>query len=379
MRKNLLLVLALIALTGMLFASGSAESDTVKVAVAAPLTGDYAEYGVGFRNAVELHAKQINEEEGGVLGKQIQIVSFDDKNSAEEAASIAEKIVDDKAIVAVIGHFASGVSMTASPTYQEEGIVEIAPSASHPDYSSRGDYIFRNNTLVDMEANATLDIADNVFKSKRVAVLAVKTDWGLSTADILINDLAPNHTGLEIVGYEEIIDGLTDFSSTITKLRSYNPDTIIVAAMYNVLGPFTNQLRDVAPEINIIGFSNAYSEELVKLTKEKGNGIALPAVFFHESEDAKVRKFVDEYQAAYNGAIPSALTAQAYDSLGMIVEAIKLGNSTDRASIKDKLYELDYKGVAGDTHFDAQGDSNKTFTWLRIEDGKFKEIDKSAL
>ncbi|MBI9096782.1 MAG: ABC transporter substrate-binding protein [Sphaerochaeta sp.] len=381
MKKRTVLV-ALLALfvVGFTFANGSKETQKpIKIAVVGPLTGDFAEYGTGFKNAVQLQAKQINAAGGVLDGRMIEIVSYDDKNSGEEAASIAERIAGNKDIVGVIGHFASGVSMAAAPTYEEVGIAEISPSASHPDYSGMGEYIFRNNSLINIEANETLNIASDVFKAKRVAVLAVKTDWGVKTADILINTLAKDHPELKIVGYEEILDGLTDFSSTITKLRSYKPDTIIVCAMYNILGPFANQYRDLDPKINLIGFSNAYSEQLIKLAQEDGNGIALPAIFFHESPEAKVRKFVDDYKKDYDGKIPSSLTAQAYDSLGMFAQAINESGSIDRKAIKDQLYKIKYNGVAGETYFDEIGDAFKTFNWLKIVDGKFTLIDKSTL
>jgi len=381
MKKRTVLV-ALLALfvIGFTFANGSKETQKpIKIAVVGPLTGDFAEYGTGFKNAVQLQAKQINAAGGVLDGRMIEIVSYDDKNSGEEAASIAERIAGNKDIVGVVGHFASGVSMAAAPTYEEVGIAEISPSASHPDYSGMGEYIFRNNSLINVEADETLNIASDVFKAKRVAVLAVKTDWGVTTADILINSLAKDHPELKIVGYEEILDGLTDFSSTITKLRSYKPDTIIVCAMYNILGPFTNQYRDLDPSINLIGFSNAYSEQLIKLAQEDGNGIALPAIFFHESPEAKVRQFVDEYKKDYDGKIPSSLTAQAYDSLGMFAQAINESGSADRTAIKDQLYKIKYEGVAGVTYFDEIGDAFKTFNWLKIVDGKFTLIDKSTL
>jgi branched-chain amino acid transport system substrate-binding protein len=382
MKKKQIAAVLLLALSvvGSVFANGSSETEKpIKIAVVGPLTGDFAEYGMGFRNAVQLHAKQINAAGGVLGGRQIEIVDYDDKNSGEEAASIAERIAGNKDIVGVIGHFASGVSMAAAPTYEEVGIAEISPSASHPDYSGMGTYIFRNNSLIDIEANETLNIASKVFDAKRVAVLAVKTDWGVKTADILVNTLAAEHPELEVVGYEEILDGLTDFSSTITKLRSYEPDTIIVCAMYNILGPFANQYRDIDPDINLVGFSNAYSEQLIKLAQEDGNGITLPAVFFHESPEANVRTFVDEYMADYDGKIPSSLTAQAYDSLGMFAMAIEEAGSADRTAIRDQLYKITYDGVAGETYFDETGDALKTFNWLQIVDGKFTMVDKSQL
>lgn len=371
MKKSITLLLVLMLVISSLVACSGGGSDTIKIAIAAPFTGDFAEYGTGFKNAVELYAKQVNAD-GGVLGKNIEIVAYDDKNSGEEAASIAERIVSDDSIVAVVGHFASGVCMSASPTYQEVGIVEISPSASHPDYSSEGDYIFRNNTMISIEANETLEIASEVFEAKRVAILSVKTDWGTSTANILKNELAGNFPNLEIVAHEEVVDGTVDFSPTITALMASEPDTIIVCGMYNVLGPFASQYKDSDPDINLIGFSNAYSEQLIELAKEDAEGICLPAVFFHMSEDKAVSDFVSAYEEEY-GTVPSSLTAQAYDSLGLIIAAIEKAESTERADIKEALYKVNYPGVSGMTQFNEKGDAQKTFNWLIIKDGKFVE------
>ena len=374
MRKALCLMAMLLLVVSTLSGCGEKESETVKVALVAPLTGDFAEYGTGFDNAVKLLANEWNEK-GGVLGKQIEVISYDDKNSGEEAASIAERIVGDKSISAVVGHFASGVCMAASPTYQEIGIAEISPSASHPDYSSEGDYIFRNNSLINVEAAETLEIATEVFDAKRVAILSVKTDWGTSTSDILINDLAAEFPNLEIVGHEEIVDGTVDFSPTVTALMENEPDTIIVVGMYNILGPFTLQYKDVDPDINLIGFSNAYSEQLIELAKEDAEGICLPTIFFHSSVDEKVSTFVSSYEEAY-GSIPNSLTAQAYDSMGLILTAMEKAGSADREAIKNELYNITYDGVSGSTKFNENGDALKTFNWLTIKDGEFVEVGR---
>lgn len=373
MKKGVSIVMIVVLTLLTLAGCGSAESKTIKIALAAPLTGDYAEYGTGFENAVKLMASKYNSQ-GGVLGKQIEIISFDDKNSGEEAASIAEKIASDDSISAVIGHFASGVCMAASPTYQEVGIVEISPSASHPDYSSEGDYIFRYNSLIDVEAAETLNIASEVFGASKVGILAVKTDWGTTTANIITEDLIGNYPDLEISGYEEVVDGTVDFSPAVTALAASGADTIIVVAMYNTLGPFVTQYKDVNPDINIVGFSNAYSERLIELANEDAEGISLPCSFVSTNPDPDVVEFVTAYEEAY-GSIPGGLTAQAYDALGMLLTAIENVGSTERSAIKEELSKITYEGVTGDTKFNELGDAIKTYTWLKIDGGEFKVIE----
>jgi len=376
MKKVLAILLVVVMCMGLLVGCGAKEEEpvgTVKVAVAAPLTGDFAEYGTGFKNAVELMADEWNAK-GGVLGMKIEVVPFDDKNSGEEAAAIAERIVGDASISAVIGHFASGVCMAASPTYQEAGIVEISPSASHPDYSKEGDYIFRNNTVINVEAKEALDLATQVAGAKKVAIMSVKTDWGTATSAI-VKDLLKEYEGVELVAHEEIIDGTVDFSPTVTSLKKGQPDAIIVVGMYNVLAPFATQYKAVDPEVNLVGFSNAYSQELINLGKEYVEGVYLPAIFFHGSEDEAIRAFVDSYQEKYK-SVPSSLTAQAYDSMGIILTAIETAKSADREAIKDAIYTLDYPGVTGATKFNEIGDAQKTFTWLQVKDGTFVQVPK---
>ena len=123
MNKGFIVATGLVLAVALLFGCKKEEETVIRVAIAAPQTGDFAEYGNGFKNAVLLKVDEVNKA-GGVLGKQVEVLVFDDKNNGEEAATIAEKIVADESILGVVGHFASGVCMAASPIYQEVGLVE---------------------------------------------------------------------------------------------------------------------------------------------------------------------------------------------------------------------------------------------------------------
>lgn len=368
MKRIICLLLAVIFIAGSLV--GCQDSGKIKIAVAGPLTGDFAEYGTGFKNAVDLMVEQWNNN-GGVLGKKVEVVVFDDKNNGEEAATIAEKIVANKEIKAVIGHFASGVCMAASPKYQEAGIVEISPSASHPDYTKEGEFIFRNNTVINVEAQVAVDLALKTLGKKNVGILSVKTDWGTKTSEITKKLVAD--AGGTVVDHQEVVDGTIDFSPNITKLNNAGAEVIIVAAMYNTLAPFATQYKAVNPKIELVGFSNAYSQQLIDLAKESAENIHFPTIFFHGSEDKVISDFVNAYKNKY-GSAPSSLTAQAYDSAGMVLTAIKNAGKADRKAIKDELFKMTYPGVTGSTKFDSIGDAMKSFTTVKVESGKFVEV-----
>lgn len=355
--------------------ANSGDENAIRIAVAAPMTGDNAEYGLGFYNAALMMAEKYNAE-GGVLGHPVEIVQFDDRNSPEEAASIAQKIVSDGNLAGVIGHFASGVCMVAAPVYQENQIIEISPSSSHPDYSGIGDYIFRNNTVIDFEAAASLDIAINDMGKKKIGVIAIQTDWGQNTAALVEKLVETQYAsqGAQVVSREDVMEGSDDYSPAITKMNAAGADVIICCGMYNLVAPVAKQYKQVNPDICIVAFSNAYSQQLIELGGDAVDGVRFPVIFFSESDDPMVKEYVDTYTEKY-GSVPSALTSQAYDSVGMLCEAIKAAGTTDSDKVRDELYKLAYQGVTGDTKFDEVGDVHKEFVNVEIQDGKFTQID----
>lgn len=388
MKKILGIILTLVIMAGMLAgcagqstnnsskegeSSKQASNGVIKIAVAGPMTGDNAEYGKGFVNAAKMMAEEWNAK-GGVLGKTIEIVPFDDKNSGEEAASIAQKIISDKDIIGVIGHFASGVCMAAAPTYQENQVIEISPSASHPDYSGIGDYIFRNNTVINVEAAAGLDIAINDLGKKNIGIISIKTDWGTKTSAIVKKLIEEKgDTGAKVVAHEEVMEGSDDYSPAITKLNAAGADVVIAVGMYNLLAPVAKQYKQVNPNIQLVGFSNSYSQQLLDLGGSAVEGVMFPVIFFSESDDPKVKTYVDNYKAKY-GSVPSALTSQAYDSVGMLLEAIKAANTTDRQKVRDALAAIKYDGVTGNTTFNEKRDVQKAFVKVTVKNGKFEAV-----
>ncbi|MDR2023460.1 MAG: ABC transporter substrate-binding protein [Hungatella sp.] len=348
--------------------------EAIKIAVAAPMTGDNSEYGIGFTNAAKLMADQWNEQ-GGVLGKKIEIVPYDDKNTSEEATTIAQKIVSDGDISGVIGHFSSGVCMTAAPIYEENKIIEISPSASHPDYSKIGNYIFRNNTIISKEGAASVDIAVHDLGKKNIGIISIMTDWGTNTSGIIKDLIADiNDPNVKVVAHEEVMEGSDDYTPAITKLNEAGADVVICCGMYNLVAPVAKQYKNINPDIAIVGFSNAYSQQLIQLGGEAVEGVCFPVIFFSESDDPDVKAYVDKFTQAY-GSAPSALTSQAYDSVGILLTAIKEAGTTDSEAVRDKLNEITYKGVTGDTKFDEQGDVDKQFNKVTIKDGKFVKMN----
>ncbi|MBH1942177.1 ABC transporter substrate-binding protein [Mobilitalea sibirica] len=373
----LLITVVIVSLLGGCSSSNKKDSGNgpIKIAVAFPMTGDNAEYGKSFLLAAQIKVDEWNAN-GGVLGRNIELVNYDDKNSGEEAASIAQKIVSNPEIIGVLGHFSSGVSMVAAPTYEENKVIEISNTASHPDYSSIGKYIFRNNSVISSEFKVIEDIITNDLSLTKVGIVAIKTDWG-TTAGAIAADMIKNNPGLELVAQEEVLEGSDDYSLAIAKLQEAGAEVVISVGMYSLIAPLAKQYKAVDPDIQVIGLSNAYAQQLIELGGEAVEGIIFPVSFYADSDEEAVKQFVTAYVEEF-GSEPSALAAQAYDSIGILLEAVKQNGSLDKETLRDTLNSITYQGITGETKFDEIGDATKEYTKLIVKDGKFVRYNGKA-
>lgn len=365
MKKIFAIVLSLaLMLSCCAFAEG-----TIKIAVAGPMTGDNAEYGIGFANAAKLVASEWNAKGGVKIGDEsytVEIVEFDDKSDSDEAAIIAENIVSDDNIWGVLGHFASGICMVAAPTYQDAEYVNISPTSSHADYSSIGEYIFRNNTVITVETRTGAEIAMNDLGGTCIGVLSIDTEWGQSAGNAMeenIKDLGGN-----FALRQEVTTDAVDFATEITNFKEAGCDVVMVAGMYGTLAPFAVACKNSGYDVKLVGCSNAYTDQLIEIAGDAAEGIYAPVSFFAGNPDEHVQAYVKAYTDTY-GAAPSALTTQAYDSVHIMLEALERAGKLDREAMKDAMYETEFNGMSGYTTFDEIGDAQKVFTKIVVKDG----------
>ncbi len=343
---------------------------TIKIAVAAPMTGDNAEYGIGFANAAKLMAKEWNDKGGVDIGGTkytIVIDEYDDRSDSDEAALIANKIVSDDDVYGVLGHFASGICMVAAPIYQDAGYVNISPTSSHANYSGIGDFIFRNNTVIVVETATGADIAIDYLGKTKVGVLSIDTEWGQSAGKSMEDNIAAK--GGTMVLRQEVSVDAVDFATEIANFKSAGAEVIMVAGMYGTLGPLVVAMQNSGFTVPVVGCSNAYTDNMLEYAAQAPDiQIYAPVAFFAGNTDPKIQAYVKAYTDAY-GAAPSALTTQAYDSVGIMLTALEKAGKLDRDAMKDAIYDVEYDGMSGFTTFDEIGDAQKVFTKVTIKDG----------
>src|SRR5436309_4051857 len=200
---------------GLAFANGA--SAQVKLGVAGPITGGSAAFGAQLKNGVEQAVEDINAQ-GGILGQKIQVFLGDDRADPKEGVSVANKFAGD-GVKFVVGHFNSGVTIPASETYQENGILEITPAATNPKVTERNMWnIFRTCGRDDQQGAVAGAYILKAFKGKRVAVVHDKTTYGQGLADVTKATI--NKGGLKEVLYEGVNAGEKDYSALVSKIKA---------------------------------------------------------------------------------------------------------------------------------------------------------------
>lgn len=372
MKKTLAALAITGLLAGVLSGCGSnseskAGSDTIRIGLAAPISGTQAQYGTAFKNGAELAAAQINDA-GGIDGKKVEIVVQDDKEDSNEAVNVANKFVTDKSILAVVGHFNSSATLATAPIYNKNKIVQVSPSSSAPAVTDAGEYTFRVITTDAFQADYLARWSKELGYGK-VALIYEQSDFGLGLLNVYKQSASANN--IEVVAAEAYNPGDKDFSTILTKIKEKQPDAIFIGGFYNEAALIAQQAKKLNFDVDFIGVDSLYSEALLDLGKESVEGFKLIGFFYPGGDNAEATKFDEEYQAKYNSK-PDTYAAYAYVATSVIIKAIQ-EKGADRESIKSYLETLkDYKSATGVISFDKNGDVVTVPSRLTVHGGKFE-------
>jgi branched-chain amino acid transport system substrate-binding protein len=376
------LIAAALGLTLGLTAGPAAAADTIKIAVPTPLTGSAAGYGENVKAGVDLKIEEINAA-GGIGGKKLEAVYFDEQCEPREAATVSSSIVNDEGIVAIVGHLCSSAHLAGLPAYVREGIAAISPTATNVTISSKSKdekgktWSFRNVFRDDFQGKFQADYAAKVLGLKKVAVFYENNDYGIGLKDAFIKEAKT--LGLTIVGEEAYKKGDQDYTPQLTKIKGGAPEAMFIAGYYPEGALIADQAKKIGlnvPKMGADGFDNA---DYIKLGGAAAENTYLTAPFLVEIAGADAKKFIDAFKVKYKRDM-DWMSANAYDATGILAEAIaKVG--ADRAKIREYLAGIDspekgYKGVTGVNYFDANGDCLKPAYVKVVKDGKFVPAEK---
>jgi branched-chain amino acid transport system substrate-binding protein len=375
MNKHYLPIIVMI-LSLMLAPYALAATGTIKIATVGPITGDNAVWGTQQQQGVQLAIDDLNAS-GGILGKQIELVAFDDKGDSKEAVSVAQRIVDDSSIVAVVGHLFSSSTIAAGPIYTKGKVPLIAVAATNPKVVSvGGNYVFRINLS---DASAGADMANYTvikMKKKNIAVLVDQNDYAQGVYEAFA--VKAKELGAQIVSVQKYVGGQDkDFSVMLTTAQAKNPDAILASSLAPEAALIAQQMKALGINTPLLIPDGATEPTFIKLAGKAAEGTIAFSYFDPTIKDPKIQELEKKYQAKYKQDILTYVP-YAYDSMMAIAQAIKIAGNTERTAIRDALEKVnDPNGITGTLSFVNRDRAVGWSVVLKVQDGKFVFVEKS--
>ena len=360
----------------------AASGSTVKTGLNFELSGAVASYGQAQAQGAEMAAEEINAA-GGINGKKIELVKYDDKSDPAEATTLATKLMTQDKVVTVVGPATSGGMKAQIPVATKNKVPVVSGSATADDVtvSAAGlqEYAFRTCFNDSFQGTAMANYATKKLSAKAAIILKdTSNDYSKGLADNFVKTFTA--AGGTIVDTQSYVKDQQDFNAILTAIKGKTFDVIYLPGYYNEAGLIMAQARKLGIAQPILGGDGYDSPKLAELA-----GAGLTDVYFtnHYSssdKDPKVVAFIDAFKKKYN-AEPNAFHALGYDTMKFVADAVKRagGTVTGESVQKAMAATKDFPGVTGTFSVDpATHNPVKAIVVIGYKDGKEASAEKVA-
>lgn len=367
MKKFLiLLTITVNLLFGCTTETEPSETQVIKIGASGPLTGDYAWLGQENVNGTKLALEEESNEQW-----QFEIIIEDDQCDPKSAVNAYNKMKGEGAI-AIAGSACSAATISMAALAERDKMVIVSPSASTPDLTTAGDFIFRIIPSDAYAGKVAAEVMYEQFKITKIGINAKNDAWGQGLSRVFSERF--EELGGEITTIEKHEANATDMKTQLTKIKNsdaqaiygptFSPETVVMVKQMQELG-----MGDWLYFAGDAAKDNATAEKLIDATNE----IHIPSVA--ENTDKHKQEFIKKYVEMY-GAEPEGYAAEGYDAGKLLAQAIK-EVGTDPEAIRDYLYQVqNYNGASGIINIDENGDAiGKDIALYTYKDGKVVQED----
>jgi len=348
---------ALVAATALGFGASSAlAADPIKIGVIAEAQ---AIAGASIPQAAQLAADEINAK-GGVDGRKIEIVTYDNHSSSADSVRAFQRAVNEDKVNVVIASYISEVVLALMPWASRLKTPFITPGAAsneitkaiHADYD-KNKYTFHgyltSGELAQSVCDAGKDLLVDARKMKSAVIMSEDAAW-TKPLDVGYQDCLPK-VGLKVLDHIRFSPDTTDFTPIFNKIEASKPDVIITGISHVGVQP-TVQWKNQQVPIPMFGISSqATNSTFGKDTNNASDGVLYQGVSgTGVAVTSKSLPFTDAFKKKY-GNFPSYAGYTAYDEVYYIAEAVKRAGSTDADKLVEALEKTDYEGTIGRVQF----------------------------
>lgn len=345
----------------------------IVVGVNAEQTGNVANYGKSMLSGFELAVEELNKA-GGIDGKQVKVVTADNKSEPSESGNAATKLVTQNKVVAVIGPATSGCVAAEEPVLTANKIPLIAPCATAPGITLTKDgktkqFVFRACFIDPYQGDIMAQFAAKDLKVKKVAILHdSSSDYSKGLAEVFTKVFKDN--GGTITTDEAFLAKDVDFKASLTKIKATNPEAIYIPGYYEEVAKIIKQAREIGLNVPLLGCDGWDSPKLVEIAgKEATNKCYFSNAYTAEDKDPGVQKFISAYKAKFN-KVPDVFALEGYNAGLVLFNALKTANSTDGTKIAEALAKTkDLQVANGKFSYDEKHNPVTTALVIELKNG----------
>lgn len=375
--KKFGLKLAFIAVLGMLL-TGTAYAKTIKIGAILAVTGRASFLGVPESRTIEMMVEKINAE-GGINGAQIELIIKDSAGQKEKAVSYAKQLIEEEKVFAILGPSTTGNTLAIKKLCESANMLLISCASSKGIVSPVAPHVFKtpqNDSLAvqmimqNMKANGIT----------KIGVAAGGTGFG-KMGKMFCEKLASQY-GIEIVATEVYAPNVTDLSAVVAKWKGMgNIQAVINWSIVPAQTILAKNMRQAGWDVPVYlshGFGNI---KYVQVGGKAVEGVIFPAgrllVADLLPENHPQKKVLVDYKTAYETRYKepvSTFGGHAYDSLMILVTALKKVGTNDRAKARAAIETLTFVGTGGTFNFspsDHSGLKIDAFEMMTVKGGKF--------
>ena len=348
-RRSLLAAAAMLAVSGTLVSAPA--SAQIQVATVGPMTGEYATFGAQMKAGAEQAIADLNKA-GGLLGQQLVLSIGDDACDPKQAVSVANQMAAKK-VKLVAGHFCSGSSIPASKVYGEEGILQISPASTNPDYTEKGGWnTFRVCGRDDQQGKVAGQYLAKTFKGEKVAILHDNSTYGKGLADE--TKKAYNAAGGKEALYTAYTPKEKDYSALVSRMKQAGISVIYVGGYHTEAGLIIRQAKAQGMKATLVGGDALVSSEFWQIAGDAGAGTLMPF-----SPDPRLNKTAADVVKVFKDKSidPEGYVLYTYAAIQIWADAVKKAKTTDPKKVAAALKATgNWPSVLGPTSFDKKGD-----------------------
>ncbi len=353
----------------------NAKPKKITIGFIGSMTGDYANYGQLQSKALQLALDDFNKNEGGIADAAVELIIEDSQGKVEKGSIAAQKLINVDKISGLVGPVFSGVAIGIAPDFQNAKVPVISGSATTPDLTEIGDYIFRTVPSDGLQSAVLGPYIAQELGYMTMSIIFTNNDYSQSLAESVTKTY--EKTGGKVLLSLGAPEGTKDFRTQLAQIKDIKPEAIFLPNYVAECAQIIKQMDEIGLDIPIIsadGFSNT---EIHSLIGKLANGVIFSASPSNESE--KAISFRTAYNAEF-GVDPDDFSTNIYDATTILLRAMKASYNEQNKMIDAEALRLNiqntknFAGVSGNIEFAVNGDVKKGIAIKSVIGGKFETI-----